>query len=146
MSDTIDKGAAMTAAEIKRRLAGIKEKLTPGAWVQTSVDPDDLGGVRMICYPYGVLDRDSRQCFRGDAFEAVMLEAEEWAAAYGPTRRDAAIRTLALDIIDLTDQHGKCTVSMLRGRGHSQDDIDTYRDAACVRAGEMSGNSPFEVT
>jgi len=52
---------------------------------------------------------------------------------------------MALAIIDLTDQHGRCDRAMLTRREFSGAEVDDLKDAACQRASEMSANSPFSV-
>lgn len=148
MSETIKAVAAMTALEIRERVRAIAATLGPKAHVSADVTASRHGwseAVTVAAYPDDIGASSTAKHFNADTFEAALAAAEAWAATYAPIRREAAIRKLALDLIDLTDQHGNCTVAMLRGRGHGQDDIDTYRDAACARAGEMSGNAPFAI-
>lgn len=134
--------------EIRRRVDGIAKKLGADAYVSASVAwGRDLGrAVLVSVHPGGLGSGAPRgEYLYGPTIDEALSKAEAWAATYEPIRREAIIRKLALEIIDLKDQHGNVTVAMLRGRKHSQADIDAHKDAACIRAGEMSQGAPFEV-
>ena len=138
---------ASVTDEVRRRVDGIARLLGVDAYVSCSVTwgRHHKDTVSVSAWPNGLCKDAGRQHFYASTFDAALTLAEAWAATYEPIRIDAIIRKLALDILDLKDQHGVVTVAMLRGRGHSQADIDAHKDAACVRAGEMSAGSPFEV-
>lgn len=139
-------GAEVTD-EIRRRVDGISQKFSVGAHVDVSVTcgRDLVRAVTVSMYPDGICGAHRAEHIYGPTIDEALSKAEAWAATYEPIRREAIIRKLALDIIDLKDQHGNVTVAMLRGRKHSQADIDAHKDAACIRAGEMSQGAPFEV-
>lgn len=142
MNEMITESAAMTAAEIQKRCAAIAA-LIGGADADCTILVKAKGDVAaLVTHSAG---SSGYEHFHGPTFGAVLKAAEKFAATHAPLRSEKVIRKLALDIIDLTDQHGSCTVAMLRGRRHNQADIDAYKDAACVRAGELAGNAPFEV-
>jgi hypothetical protein len=143
MSETIDMSAALTAAEIKVRCEAIAALIGGSAANCTVlINGASSGPTALVTHSSG---SDGYEHFSAPTFGAVLDAAEKFAANFAPLRKEKAVRKLALDIIDLTDQHGSCTVAMLRGRQHSQVDIDAYKDAACVRAGELAGNAPFAV-
>ena len=83
--------------------------------------------------------------FNASSFDGALSDAYEWAHTHVALLRNTITRRMALAIIESTDEHGKCTETHLLGRLFSADDIATYRDAACARASEMVGNTPFEV-
>lgn len=83
--------------------------------------------------------------FRAETFEEAITEAETHIAALRVLHQNTVTRRMALAIIEITDEHTRCTEALLRGKGFIQADIDTYRDAACERASEMCANTPFSV-
>lgn len=86
-----------------------------------------------------------RETITGETWPEVITKAREWIANHGVVHRDNRIRAMALAIIDLTDQHGRCDRAMLTRREFSGAEVDDLKDAACQRASEMSANSPFSV-
>lgn len=145
MSETINMGAAMTAAEIQARCKGIATLIGAGGDATMMIHAHwRVAEAASVMVTYGA-GSGEYEFFRAPTAAEALGQAEAFASTQAPLRAERAIRKLALDIIDLTDQHGECTVAMLRGRRHDQSDIDAFTDAACIRAGEMSGNAPFEV-
>lgn len=139
-------GADVTA-ELRDRIMAIRALLGPSSYVTAGLNVSSYSTMEpnVFVYPEGVTGTSKCETFSAPTLADALTAAEAWAATYEPIRIDAIIRKLALDILDLTDQHGSVTVAMLRGRGHSGDDISAHKDAACIRAGEMGGNAPFEV-
>lgn len=86
-----------------------------------------------------------RDSIIGATWPEVITEARMWASTHTAVHRDNRIRAMALAIIDLTDQHGRCDRAMLTRREFSGAEVDDLRDAACQRASEMSANAPFSV-
>lgn len=86
--------------------------------------------------------------FRATTFSEAFTAATTWADTYRVTARNNFIRKLALAIIDLTDQHTRCTKPLLlAGREFSEAQLTPDNiAAACERATEMaSPPHPFEV-
>lgn len=81
----------------------------------------------------------------GDTFAEMIANAEAGIEIWKKTRHNAVIRSMALAIIELTDEHGKCTNLLLRNRKFTDADIAEFGDAACRRAAEMAGNAPFSI-
>jgi len=81
----------------------------------------------------------------GETWPEVISKARAWIATHATVHRDSRIRAMALAIIDLTDQHGRCDRAMLMRRSFSGAEVDDLKDAACQRASEMSANAPFVV-
>lgn len=75
----------------------------------------------------------------------MVIEARAMIRAWHAKRRNDMIRRLALAIIETTDEHTRCTQTLLRAKGFTQPEIDEFGDAACARATEMAGNQPFSV-
>jgi hypothetical protein len=83
--------------------------------------------------------------FKGGTWAEAIGAAEQGIRNWQATRHDAVIRKMALAVIELTDEHTHCTVTLLRGKGFSERDITEYSARACERASEMCGNAPFVV-
>lgn len=86
-----------------------------------------------------------RPHFKGETWPEAFALARAWIATHATVHRDNRIRAMALAVIDLTDQFGRCDRAMLVRREFSGTEIDALKDAACQRASEMSANSPFSV-
>ncbi|WP_424140271.1 hypothetical protein [Roseomonas chloroacetimidivorans] len=93
-------------------------------------------------YPLGVCGHGDDQFFKAETWPEAFKAAYEWASTRKPIERERAIRRMALDIIDITDAEGSCSAYALRRRGSY---VEELVEAACQRAGEMSGNAPFSV-
>jgi hypothetical protein len=100
------------------------------------------------CYvtiePTGEYKHASNGKVDGADLEAAILAAQTWIANRPKVERNAVIRKLALAVIECTDEHGKCTVAMLRAKGFDADEIALHAES-CVRAGEMANCAPFTV-
>lgn len=96
-------------------------------------------------YTDGIGGSATAEYFHAADWPEAFAAAYAWAAAYKPVAREKIIRRMALAVIDLTDDHGKCTVQLLRNREFSAAEIAEFSEAACVRASEFAGNAPFEV-
>lgn len=104
------------------------------------------GKATLSIYPNGITGgRDVRGHVDGATWPEAFAAARAWIATHATVHRDNRIRAMALAIIDLTDQFGRCDRAMLTRREFTGAEIDDLKDAACVRASEMSANSPFEV-
>lgn len=81
----------------------------------------------------------------GATWSEMVANCEAAIATSRTAHVNATIRKMALAIIELTDEHGKCTNRLLRNRQFTDADIAEFGDAACQRAAEMAGNSPFSI-
>ncbi len=142
--ETLPMGDAMTAADLVAHSSEIRKIV--GSKCEVYISTHAYGGDAGVqIYPLGICGHGDDQFLYGATWADALQKAYTWARAYGPTQRNAAIRRMALAIIELTDEHRKCTREMLRCRWFSDTDLDAYCDAACQRAGEMAGNAPFVV-
>jgi hypothetical protein len=94
--------------------------------------------------PTGEYKHASNGSVDGPDWPSAILAAQTWIANRPKVERNAVIRKLALAVIECTDEHGKCTVAMLRAKGFDADEIALHAEA-CVRAGEMANCAPFVV-
>lgn len=135
---------AMSAADLIAHEKSIAATLGPKADTYASTNRHEAGAHIMV-YPDGICGKDRPHHFNAPAWPEAIRQAYAWASTRKTVWRDDLIRRMALAVIDLTDQHGKCTERLLRGRDFTRDDVIEHHEAACVRAGEMSGNAPFRV-
>jgi transcription initiation factor TFIIIB Brf1 subunit/transcription initiation factor TFIIB len=82
---------------------------------------------------------------KGRSWTEVFAAAYAWAQTRKAVRRNSLIRTMALAIIELTDEHGGCAERRLTAKGFSGEEIAEFHEAACARASEMCANAPFAV-
>lgn len=138
---------AMTAADLNRHLVALREAVGGVAEVYGSIGRYGANGAACLSiYPLGLLNSSkASHCFEADTWPEAFAAARAWIANHATVHRDNRIRAMALAIIGLTDQHGSCTRAMLTRREFSGAEVDDLKDAACVRASEMSANAPFSV-
>jgi hypothetical protein len=135
--------SSMSVAGIASEVERLTKLGGPKMEVFFSIGHDRLVASLMI-YETGMLG-DRPHYIKHDNFPALFAEAEVWIRGRAGVRRNATIRTLALAIIELTDEHGRCTAKLLRGKRFSAEDISEFKDAACARASEMAGMAPYSV-
>lgn len=135
---------AMTAKDLWAHEKALRAALDARADVYVSVVAE--GKASVAIYPSGICssDRDAKH-FRAPNWPEAFGAAHAWIATHATVHRDNRIRAMALAIIDVTDQHGRCDRAMLLRRDFSGAEVDALKDAACQRASEMSANSPFSV-
>ena len=150
MSQTIDTTTlppladAMTAQDIVAWSNHLRS-LLGGRW-EVSISPSPHSPSGETYWSCNRTDANYRTVEHQYGFVASWPEAiaaaQAWIAARPKVERNAIIRKLALAIIELTDENGRCTVAMLRAKGFDSDEIALHAEA-CQRASEMAGNSPF---
>lgn len=128
---------AMSARDLDAHVRAVRRGFDGGADVL--IRPGCLS-----VYP-GSISKSDGQFFRGETWPEMFEPAYAWIANHATVHRDARIRAMALAIIDLTDQHGRCDRAMLTRREFSAAEVDALKDEACKRAGELAGNAPFSV-
>lgn len=136
---------AMTARELMDACRKFSESFGPGTSVTalTSEAPYHGGDMaRLIVTP---ANTSKSQHFRAFSWPEAFQAAHVWASTHKAVRRNAIVRRMALAVIGLTDEHGACTETLLRGKDFTAGEIVEFHEAACVRAGEMAGNTPFSV-
>lgn len=137
---------AMTAAEIHTECVRLAKMIGGKAHVGTMTDNDDRPdqAATVSVYPTGVCGRE-KQFIRAPTWPEAFAAAETWIVNNAVVHRDTMIRRMALAIIDLVDQHTRCTVADLTRRDFTADEVREFHEAACARAGEMAGSAPFSV-
>ena len=136
----------MSVHDLATFRAHIQSVLPSRAEVHLSIHKPGDHACLLSIYPNGYRDASCTKSFFGPDWASVLPVALEYASSISVVTRENDIRKLALDIIDLTDQHGNCTRALLRARSHTSEHLDDYLELACARATEMAGNSPYTVT
>lgn len=135
---------SMTAADLGSHAAALQTALGGKAEVYVSVGRRTDAAMIAI-YPLGIIGHGDDQHIYKPTWPEVFAEARRWIASHGTVSRDKRIRKMALAIIEVTDEHGRCTERDLSRRDFSWDEIRDFSAAACERASEMAGNAPFSV-
>jgi hypothetical protein len=125
--------------DVLRGLLGPKAEVSASIWTGSHTDC----GVSIGLYPEGLTGKGDLKSIAALSWPQGLNDAYAWARARGPTMREAAIRRMALDIIDITDAEGGCSAQALQRRGSF---ISELVELACQRAAEMSAGAPFTVT
>lgn len=133
---------AMTARDIGLSAHALREMLGGRAEVFSGAS---LSGATIQVYPDGLLKSGTGDIFNAPTWPEAFTAARAWIETQATVHRDNRIRAMALAIIDLTDQRGRCDRAMLTRRDFSGAEVDDLRDVACQRASEMSANAPFSV-
>jgi len=135
--------AAMTPAALGEQCDALAELLGQNASVRVAVSKYSRAhyevnvSLEAVGVPYKV--------FFAPTWAEAFAQASTFAASLHVVSRNTLIRTMALAIIELTDEHGECSAIRLTGKGFSTANIAAYHQAACVRAGEMAMGAPFAV-
>lgn len=132
---------AMTARDLARHRSALVA-LLPGYMAYLHTRDDEAKAACVSLYKLG---KGTDESFYASTWPEAFAAARAWIANHATVHRDNRIRAMALAIIDLTDQHGRCDRAMLTRREFSGAEVDDLKDAACQRASEMSANSPFSV-
>ena len=142
MSSTITQ-PDLTPAELQaelQRLVKLMPGRYPSACAYVGISAPHVEVVADIC------DRDSAKVRgEGATWREMVANCESAISTSRVACVNATIRKMALAIIELTDEHGKCTNRLLRNRQFTDADIAEFGDAACQRAAEMAGNAPFSI-
>lgn len=134
----------LTPAELQAELRRLV-KLMPGryphatAFISAGYAPH-IDVLDDICAQNPILARGD-----GATWREMVANCEAAIATRRVAHVNATIRKMALAVIELTDEHGKCTNRLLRNRQFTDADIAEFGDAACQRAAEMAGNAPFSI-
>ncbi len=134
---------AMTARDLQAHETALALALGARASVHLSITDYD-GWVYISLNPFGICKDEGRHVIRAEAWPEAIRAAQDWIASRPKVERNAIIRKLALAIIEITDEHGSCTVSHLRNKGFDAGEIALHAEA-CERASEMCANAPFSV-
>lgn len=142
---TLPVAEAMTAADLAAHQTAMERLLGPNAHVSfTTGHWKAKGNAHAQMYPTGICGRTPEYA-HGDTWDEMIQAAYQWIETNKHVSRNATICRMALAVIELTDEHGKCTEAMLLRRDFSRDTIREMHSLACERAGEMAGNAPFTV-
>jgi hypothetical protein len=139
---------AMTAEDLAGAVSAFKGMCDPRAvvFLSVSIYSTKKSYASMFVRPTGQYDGGAPYfSFDAPTWSGVFTAAYAWAATYDTVRRNATVRRMALAVIEVTDEHGICTETLLRGKNFIAGEIVEFHEAACVRASEMCANAPFRV-
>ena len=131
------------ATDIKDRLRTIAALVSPKTTAYVNIDSRDFFCVSVN--PAGDILANGQKYWHGPDLTDLLEKAEVWASTQATVQRDAAVRRMALDLIDLKDQHGEITERLLLARKWTVSEIIDLHGLACERAGEMAAGAPFVV-
>src|SRR6185437_1368393 len=134
---------AMTAADLRAECVRLGKMLGHKSRVGTMSGNEDREErpATVSIYPTGILGNG--EFVFGATWPEAFAAAEAWIVSRATVHRDTMIRRMALAIIDLVDQHTRCTMADLTRRDSSAAEVREFHEAACARAGEMAGAAPF---
>lgn len=136
----------MNEAEIAAELKRIA-RLIPGGRGELYASMDSNGSVNDLVsvgiYPTGILGEPWYA--RGATFAEALSKAEASVHEKAASLVAETIRKMALAIIEITADRGRCTDAALRVEGFTQTEIEAHHKAAVARAEEMAGSGPFSV-
>lgn len=139
---------AMTAEDLASAVSKFKAVCGPRACVHLSIGlySGQKARATLSVRPTGEYSGNAPYfTFEAVTWGDIFTAAYEWAASYGTVRRNAIVRRMALAVIEVTDEHGTCTETLLRGKDFAAAEIVEFHEAACIRAGEMCSGAPFSV-
>jgi hypothetical protein len=137
--DEMSVSAVWGHLEVLRGMLGPKADVSASIWTGSRTDCAMSIGL----YPEGLTGKGDRKSIAALSWPQGLSDAYAWARTRGPIMREAAIRRMALDIIDVTDAEGGCSAQALQRRGSF---VPELVELACQRAAEMSAGAPFTVT
>lgn len=137
---------AMTARDLNAHQIEMERRLGKNSHVGLATGAFSRQGPAFASfYPDGVGGTSRPEYVHGVSWSDVIPAAYAWIENYKIVHRDTTIRRMALAIIELTDEHTRCTAAMLERKKFDAVTIQEFHKAACYRAAEMAGNIPFIV-
>lgn len=136
---------AMTSVELDAACRAIQSQLGATASVHAIAGGGGYSSGETACLIIYHQNYKETEHFKAHSWPEVFAAAQSWVATHQAVRRNAIVRRMALAVIELTDEHGACTETLLRGKDFTAAEVVEFHEAACVRAGEMTGNAPFSV-
>ncbi len=134
----------MTPTEIRDSLRLLAGRIGGDAGIDVSIRPNGSRfPIEGVIYPFGITKSTAIRIQAEDWPEAVTLLNERWNDSRDGLQAQT-IKTMALAIIRLTDEHGECTDQMLRAE-FDAGDVTAFMDRAIERADTMASNGPFSV-
>lgn len=136
---------AMTAVELLAECQSIAAEIGPKAELYASVNTGRNRKIASIgIYPSGI-GTYRHEWIYGATWHEVLAGAREWATNHKQVNRNSIVRRMALAVIEITDEHGRCDAARLKAKDFGADEIKEFHEAACQRASEMCANAPFVV-
>ena len=139
---TIEIADALTVEDVTLLCAEISKIIGQKSNVYANISPNV--GCSIALYPLGICASQGER-FSGATWSEAFRKARKWALTGGVVYSNATIRRMALAVIEITDEHGECTVAALRRQKFDDVEIEAFKEDACQRANEMCQGRPFVV-
>lgn len=139
----------MTPQEFRQELIAFRKSIGPEAYVSAGItgldwDPGTKGTLDCTIYPNGLTrDRGSFTVYAEDWAKLLAAVKAKWETHQGEHRKQM-VRKLALAIIRITADLGRCTDAALRSE-FTKDQIKEFGALAISDANKMAANGPFEI-
>ena len=136
----------MTPQQFKTAIQALAKEIGPNADIYASISIGGSEAMSASIYPQGIGSRDSgRVSVRSDDFADLFEQLRTTWDEHKESHAKTTIRTMALEIIRITAEHGSCSDAALRGSKFSADEISRYGVKACIEADTMAGKGPFDI-
>ncbi len=106
--------------------------------------PKDEGALKAALSSTGSYSSGSLFCCDADTWEDLLKIAETKWEEHCDEHRRRTILDMAVAIIRITDEHGRCSDQMLRVE-FAPGDVKRFGSDACAKANEMAGRGPFSI-
>lgn len=137
----------MTPTEIRDALELIRVEGSLRAYVSVSLSLSGPNSKAEVCasfYPEDIVGKHAIHA-NADTFEAAIAALrKKWDADKALADKNT-IRKMALTIIEITTDRGKCSDAALRGAGFYQKQIDRIGALACEEATLLAAGGPFSI-
>ena len=137
----------MTPQEIKDAVSALAKEIGPKAYVSLDIKSDDWGDDLVMGYcrtSIGGNDGPSIVVYGNDWQPALDKLREEW-SKISAGLHSQFVRNMALEIIKITAEIGRCHNAALRTAGFSDEEIELYGSEACDDADKIASNGPFSI-
>lgn len=136
----------MTPKEAQKWLRGLRKQIKEG-FAEIRVDgwsDDDPPLFGSVCVKVGGTLKSVVGCRADDLATLVERMQAQW-TEFNAGYRAERVKALALDIIKITAEHGRCTEAALRLASYKADEIADIGDEAATMADAMAANGPFSI-
>lgn len=133
----------MTPQEAAAELLALRKQVSAKADMYAYLN-EDTGKLKCALQPAGISATGTRLTAEADDWPELIAGIRAAWAEYSDTHRRETIRSMALEIIRATAEHGMCSDFTLRMK-FSAEDVARYCADAIEDANEIASNGPFSV-
>lgn len=132
---------ALTAAQIQAACARLDKEAGGDGCSTAMVSATAYSNGDIACVMVSHARFTKNEFFRARSWPEAFRAAHVWVSTHKAIRRNAIVRRMALAVLEITDERGTCTDTLLLGKDFTAAEIVEFHEAACV----LDGNSPFVV-